>query len=623
MTGPAPIPLRLRRTHGPGPWCAHRAWLLHWPLPRSASAAWPAWDAVAAELVAGGLRWGASAVWVPPLARADHPAGWVAMLASRLLQPARVEAFPLEANPFAEPPPASPPAAAPALALHSLQFELLGEALPLAADLLATLPCLQPLRPLGGSDPSTLLPRLRRLRELVRRCCGDGFTEAVLAEAARRGLPAWLIDPDNRIYQIGCGARGRWLAGSATDADSHFGAVLCRDKSLSHRLLRRLGLPVPRQVAVCGEDELVAAVARTGLPCVVKPIAQEQGRGVHVGLTDLAGVRRAWQEAARHGDGTVLLEEQIEGSDHRLTVLGGRFAFAVRREPPRLFGDGRRSVAELIEALNHDRQQRHARDGVSGPVVVDAAMRERLAAAGRDLASVLAVGEVLVLRRNANISTGGLREDVSERVHPATRRMVEALAATLRLEALGVDVVAGDIAAPLGPGSGAVIELNAMPQLLRERAALWLDRLLPPPATANPLPVRVVVRDADGGAEPALTALLERLLPPADPRWRLAVPRSLPRTAAWLEELLPGAAASGRLRRYADPTELLLDATLEAALFVLDRAEVDRHGLPVANPEGLWYASQTGAAPWPRLDDWLEPWLCRPSALGSADAPMP
>lgn len=607
LTVPPPIPPRLRRTLGPGPWCDHRAWLLHWPLPRPAAEPWPSWESLEAELERGGLRWGGVASWQPPLERSAHPAGWVATLAARLLQPARVLAQPLDADPFAPlAPPASPDA--PPLALDSLQFDLLGEALPLAADLLATLPSLQPLRPLCR-DPAGLISRLQRLREMVQRCCSDRFTEAVLAEAARRGLPSWLIEPDNRLYQIGSGARSRWLAASATDADSHFGAVLCRDKARSHRLMQRLGLPVPRQICVRGEDDLAAAVARVGLPCVVKPIDQEQGRGVAVGLADLEAVRRAWREASRYGQGGVLVEEQIAGVDHRLMVLGGCLTFAVRREPPRIRGDGRSTVATLIAALNDDRRQRHARDGVSGPLRVDAPVEERLAAAGLALESVLPAGQELVLRLNANVSTGGLRQDVSGQVHPLTRRMVEALAATLRLDALGVDVVARDIGQPLGPAVGALIELNAMPQLLSERAALLLHHLFPDP-TAGHLPVRVVVRTSDDGTDPALAALLQRLAPPDDPRWVVAVPRALARTAAWLEGLRPDAVATGRLRVYGDATELLLDATIPSLLFLLDREVLSRHGLPPSAPPELWWQPGPGPCPW--IEAWLaergQPW---------------
>jgi hypothetical protein len=196
--------------------------------------------------------------------------------------------------------------------------------------------------------------------------------------------------------------------------------------------------------------------------------------------------------------------------------------------------------------------------------------------------------------------------------------MVEALAATLRLDALGVDAVAADIRQPLGPGRGALIEVNAMPQLLRERAALLVTHLFPEPAAAR-LPAQVVVRRADAGADPALAVLLERLAPPSDPRWRLAVPRSLPHTAAWLARLRPDAAASGRLTIYGDASELLLDASTAAVLFLLDRAELARHGLPLPDPEAIWYpppggdpAAEPPSPQWERVDAWLarraHPW---------------
>lgn len=54
----------------------------------------------------------------------------------------------------------------------------------------------------------------------------------------------------------------------------------CRDKSRTRTALTAAGLPQPLHMAVGSPDEVPAAVERTGLPCVVKPVADSASTGV-------------------------------------------------------------------------------------------------------------------------------------------------------------------------------------------------------------------------------------------------------------------------------------------------------------------------------------------------------
>ena len=51
-------------------------------------------------------------------------------------------------------------------------------------------------------------------------------------------------------------------------------------------------------------------------------------------------------------DPDLIVEEQIEGQSWRLLFIDGRFLDAVRRDPPRITGDGRHSIAALVAAEN-------------------------------------------------------------------------------------------------------------------------------------------------------------------------------------------------------------------------------------------------------------------------------
>ena len=70
-----------------------------------------------------------------------------------------------------------------------------------------------------------------------------------------------------------------------------------------------------------------------------------------------------------------------------------------------------------------------------------------------------------MIRRNANLSTGGTATDVTDRVHPqVAARAIEA-AHVIGLDVAGIDIVATDIGRPLEEQGAVVVEVNAGPGL--------------------------------------------------------------------------------------------------------------------------------------------------------------
>jgi cyanophycin synthetase len=70
-----------------------------------------------------------------------------------------------------------------------------------------------------------------------------------------------------------------------------------------------------------------------------------------------------------------------------------------------------------------------------------------------------------LIRRNANLSTGGTATDVTDQVHSQLAARVIDAARVVGLDIAGVDVVASDISRPLEEQSGVVVEVNAAPGL--------------------------------------------------------------------------------------------------------------------------------------------------------------
>jgi cyanophycin synthetase len=74
-------------------------------------------------------------------------------------------------------------------------------------------------------------------------------------------------------------------------------------------------------------------------------------------------------------------------------------------------------------------------------------------------------GQRVVLRNNANLSTGGTATDVTDDVHPEFAAQAVAAAQTIGLDIAGVDVVCDSVLRPLEDQGGGIVEINAAPGL--------------------------------------------------------------------------------------------------------------------------------------------------------------
>jgi cyanophycin synthetase len=305
-----------------------------------------------------------------------------------------------------------------------------------------------------------LLTELRKLNESVRLGPSTG---SIVRAAQARGIPARRLT-DGSLVQFGFGSRQRRIWAAETDRTSAIAESIAQDKELTKSLLAQIGVPVPLGRHVRTAEAAWQAAQEIGLPVAVKPRKGNQGRGVSVRLHTRESVFTAFEAAVGH-DGEVIVERHIEGADFRLLVIGGRLVAAARRDPPQVVGDGRRSIRELVDLTNEDPRRGDDHSTSLSKLRLDAIGLEMLAEQKLTPESIPAPGYTVLLRRNANLSTGGTAMDVTDSVHPdVARRAIEA-AEMVGLDVAGIDVVSPCIDKPLEISGGAIVEVNAAPGL--------------------------------------------------------------------------------------------------------------------------------------------------------------
>ena len=288
-------------------------------------------------------------------------------------------------------------------------------------------------------------------------------TGSIVRAAVVRGIPYRRLT-DGSLTQFGWGSRQRRIQAAEIDSTSAIAESIAQDKDLTKALLAAAGVPVPLGRPVQDVEDAWQAMQELGGRVVVKPLDGNQGKGVTVNIASREQIELAYQ-AAREISGKVLVERFIPGNDFRLLVVGNRLVAAARRDPPSVTGDGIHTVAQLVEQVNRDPRRSSGHATSLSYIKLDDIALARLALQGLKPDSVPPQGTRVILRNNANLSTGGTATDVTDDVHPeVAARAVEA-ALTVGLDICGVDVVCRTVFAPLEQQGGGIVELNAAPGL--------------------------------------------------------------------------------------------------------------------------------------------------------------
>ncbi|MGD9598924.1 MAG: D-alanine--D-alanine ligase [Steroidobacteraceae bacterium] len=180
---------------------------------------------------------------------------------------------------------------------------------------------------------------------------------AVLAALVRRGVDAHAFDPQGRALTELIDSRfdRAWIAlhgpggedgtvqgaleclGIPYTGSGVLGSAVCMDKLRTKRLAAAVGIATADYAVLRGPEDFGPAIARLGLPLIVKPATQ----GSSVGMSKVGRAEdlpAAWQAAASL-EPVVFAEPWITGAEYTVAILKGRALPSIRIETPKVFYD--------------------------------------------------------------------------------------------------------------------------------------------------------------------------------------------------------------------------------------------------------------------------------------------
>lgn len=336
-------------------------------------------------------------------------------------------------------------------------------------------------------------PLILELKKISANSLLGPSTQSIVDEAIKRGISHIRLNEESYV-QLGQGINQRRIQATIMDNTSALGVEIADDKESTKKLLSSMGIPVPEGLSVKSEYGALKAAETIGYPVVVKPLVGNHGRGITINIVSKEELLMAFQTASKICE-TILVEKYLEGFDYRILVIDGKFVAAALREPAFVIGNGRNNIKELIEETNKDPERGIGHEKNLTQITIDYMTERLLAVKDLTLKSILEDGRKIYVKSTANLSAGGIAEDVTDNVHPLNQLMAERISRIIGLNVIGIDIIADSLERPLENDFSGVLEVNAAPGFRmhlnpsqgtpRNISAYVIDMLFPPGVTSS------------------------------------------------------------------------------------------------------------------------------------------
>lgn len=293
-------------------------------------------------------------------------------------------------------------------------------------------------------------------------------TQILIKEAQVRGLTVEVMDPNDNFIRLQKGNRIEYIKqATRTAADSYIAPLIMENKVVTKLILKEQGINVPAGITVQSAAQALAQYDQfVGKGIVIKPKSTNFGKGVLIFQKNHSvGEYQKAVEYALQYDGSVLIEEFALGKEYRFLVIGDEVAGVLHRVPANVRGDGIQTIEELVVEKNQDPLRGKGYVTPLEKINLGSIEQDFLKLQGKDIQSIPDQGEMVFLRENSNISTGGDSIDFTDEVSEMYKAIAVRAAQAVGAKICGADIIIQDITAIPDPSNYSIIELNFNPAI--------------------------------------------------------------------------------------------------------------------------------------------------------------
>lgn len=293
-------------------------------------------------------------------------------------------------------------------------------------------------------------------------------TQLLLKAAIKRGIRFDIMDRAENFIKLQKGKQTEYVKqATKTSLDSYSTVLIMENKIVTKKVLQASGIRVPNGEAYANIDEAMSSyVNYLGRSIVIKPKSTNFGLGITIFTGEFTeeDYRKAFEMAFEY-DRTVLIEEFMTGKEYRFLVLGDEVVGILHRVPANVIGDGVHTIDQLIQEKNKDPLRGQGYKTPLEQIRLGDAETLFLRGQGKTPDYIPTRGEIVYLRENSNISTGGDSIDYTDDIPDSYKQLALRSARAAGATICGVDMMIDDYRNEANPDNYSIIEINFNPAI--------------------------------------------------------------------------------------------------------------------------------------------------------------
>jgi len=214
----------------------------------------------------------------------------------------------------------------------------------------------------------------------------------------------------------------------------------CRSKAQARAIFAENGVPHARGMIFFWPWKAREFAREHGFPLVIKPNVSGYSRGSYFPINDFKSLYRAifW---AKMWWPTTVIEQYLRGANYRVLTTDHAFISVIRRYPPFVIGNGRDSIAQLIDSENKLREEMKLYPTIF-PIPKNKAVKLHLQKQHLNLGSVPADGTEVELFHRVALAPGGVVETIDQNTIPEDNKaLLLNVVKMFGANVLGIDVI--------------------------------------------------------------------------------------------------------------------------------------------------------------------------------------
>ena len=291
-------------------------------------------------------------------------------------------------------------------------------------------------------------------------------TQILMKESIKRGITVNVVDRSENFISLKKGEKIEYVKqATKTSKDTYVSVLIMENKTVTKKVLAEKGVKVPKGEEFNNiEDAKIKARNYINKPIVIKPKSTNFGIGINIFPegTNLEDIIHAFEIAFKN-DNTVLIEEFIKGKEYRFLVINDEVVGILHRVPANVIGDGEKSITELVEVKNQDPLRGKGYVTPLEKIRLEENAELFLKQQGKNFDYIPKKDEIIYLRENSNISTGGDSVDYTDDIPQKFKDIAVNAAKAAGAKICGVDMMLEDYSDE--NTNYAIIELNFNPAI--------------------------------------------------------------------------------------------------------------------------------------------------------------